>query len=192
MTMADLYARTLEKQRYLESEGFAYIDMWECDFKQQLSEDKAIKAFVDALEIVPPLEPRDAFYGGRTEAFKLYEESSDTKSINYYDVTSLYPWVNKTGKVPMGHPCIITDNFKDLQHYEGLVKCKVLPPRGLYIPVLPAKCNGKLLFSLCRTCGETYQKSSCQHGVQERSFTGTWVTDELKMAVSQGYTILKM
>lgn len=141
---------------------------------------------------MPPLEPRDAFYGGRTEAFKLYKESSDTKSINYYDVTSLYPWVNKTGKVPMGHPDIITDNFKDLQHYEGLVKCKVLPPRGLYIPVLPAKCNGKLLFSLCRTCGETYQKSSCQHGVQERSFTGTWVTDELKMAVSQGYTILKM
>ena len=192
ISMADLYDKTLEKRRYLESEGFTYRCMWECDFKQQLSENTAIKAFVDALEIVSPLEPRDAFYGGRTEAFKLYEEASNTKTINYYDVTSLYPWVNKTGKIPMGHPDIITENFKDLQHYEGLVKCKVLPPRDLYIPVLPAKCNEKLLFSLCRTCGETYQKSSCQHTVQERSLTGTWVTDELKMAVSQGYNILKM
>jgi len=134
----------------------------------------------------------DAFCRGRTEAFKLYEEASDTKTINCYDVTSLFPWVNKTGKIPMGHPDIITDDFKDIQHYEGLVKCNVLPPRGLYSLVLSAKCNGKLLFSLCRTCGETYQKSSCQHTIQERSLTETWLTDELKIVLSEGYKILKV
>ena len=37
---------------------------------------------MDALEIVPPLEPRDAFYGGRTEAFKLYKEASDTVAFS--------------------------------------------------------------------------------------------------------------
>lgn len=42
--MADLYARTLEKQTYIESVGFAYISMWECDdFKQQLSDNKEMK-----------------------------------------------------------------------------------------------------------------------------------------------------
>ncbi|KAL4223399.1 hypothetical protein ACF0H5_016870 [Mactra antiquata] len=137
--------------------------MWECDFKQQQSENTELNDFVNSLEIVSPLEPRDAFYGGRTEAFKLFEEALDTKTINYYDVTSLYPWMNKRCKISMGHPDIITDDFKDLHRYEGLVKCKVLPPRGLYIAVLPTKCNGKLLFSLCRTCGETYQNYTCQH-----------------------------
>lgn len=142
--------------------------------------------------MVSPLKPRDAFYGGRTEAFQLFDKTSDTKTINYYDVTSLYPWVNKTGKVSIGHPEITTDNLKDVQYYEGLVKCTVLPPSGLYIPVLPTKYNGKLLFSLCRTCGETYQKSLCQHITKDRSLTGTWVTDEFKMAMAQGYKILKM
>lgn len=192
MSMADLYARTLEKKQYLEQEGYTYHSIWECDFKQQLENDQAMKIYVDALEIVSPLEPREAFYGGRTEGFKLYEESSDSSTIHYYDVTSLYPWVNKTGKIPMGHPDIITDNFKDVHQYEGLIKCKILPPRGLYTPVLPVKCNGKLLFSLCRTCSENYQQKSCQHTTQEREFIGTWVTDEVKMAISQGYTIQNM
>ena len=38
------------------------------------------------------IEPRDAFSGGRTEAFKLYYklEESKGKEINYIDITSLY------------------------------------------------------------------------------------------------------
>lgn len=77
------------------------------------------------MKIVSPLEPRDAFFGGRTEAFKLYEEATDDKHIKYYGVTSLYPWVNKTGKIPVGHSQIITDNFKDISYYEGLIKFSV-------------------------------------------------------------------
>jgi hypothetical protein len=52
--------------------------------------------------------------------------------------------------VPIGHPEIVTEGFTDIQQYEGLIKCKILPPRGLYIPVLPVKMNNKLLFTLCR------------------------------------------
>ncbi len=70
------------------------------------------------------------------------------------------------------------------------MKCKVLPPRGIYIPVCLRKCNGTLLFSLCRTCGESYQ-SECTHTVSERAFVGTWVTDELKMAITKGYELLE-
>ena len=95
--------------------------------------------------MINPLEPRDAFYGGRTEAFTLLQKDHD---ITYVDVTSLYPYINKTGKIPIGHPEIITEGFTDTQQYEGLIKCKILPPRGLYIPVLPVKMNNKLLFTL--------------------------------------------
>ena len=52
------------------------------------------------------------------------------------------------------------------------------------------KCDGKLLFSLCRTCGESYQQTSCQHEIDERAFIGTWVTDELKTVLINGYLLL--
>ena len=192
LTMKELYDRTVEKKLFLESKGFVYESFWECDFKSELKTNPSMKAFIESLEIITPLEPRDAFYGGRTEAFRLYDEATETKKIKYYDVTSLYPFVNKTGKIPIGHPTIITENFDNLENYEGLIKCKVLPPKGLYTPVLPVKCNGKLLFSLCRACGETYQQSKCKHNTEARSFIGTWVTDELKMAHANGYKLLKV
>jgi hypothetical protein len=67
--------------------------------------------------MINPLEPRDAFYGGRTEAFTLLQKDQD---ISYVDVTSLYPYINKTGKIPIGHPEIVTEGFTDIQQYEGM------------------------------------------------------------------------
>lgn len=136
--------------------------------------------FVLSTEIVPPLEPRDAFFGGRTEVFTLFSKSDKDCKIKYYDVTSLYPFINKTRKVPLGHPEIITDGLTDIHNYEGLIKCKILPKNGTYIPVLPHKSNGKLIFSLCHTCTELKQESPCNHSDEQRAITGTWVTDEVK------------
>ncbi|KAJ8949424.1 hypothetical protein NQ318_007524, partial [Aromia moschata] len=42
----------------------------------------------------------------------------------------------------------------DLQDYEGLIKCEIIPSTVLLHPVLPLKMNNKLMFVLCRTCGE--------------------------------------
>ena len=70
--------------------------------------------------MINPLEPRDAFYGGRTEAFTLFQKDQD---ISYVDATSLYPYINKTGKIPIGHHEIVTEDFTDIQQYEGLIKC---------------------------------------------------------------------
>jgi hypothetical protein len=191
-TMDELYSRTMEKKDFIEKQGFKYECKWECDFKQELKQNDEMKDYIQTLELVSPLEPRDAFFGGRTEAFNLFEEANADKQIKYYDVTSLYPWVNKTGKIPMGHPQIITEDFNEITNYEGLIKYKVLPPKSLLIPVLPMKCNGKLMFSLCRLCTETYQQEKCTHTDTERAFTGTWVTDEVKEALTQGYTITKI
>ncbi|CAG2245162.1 unnamed protein product [Mytilus edulis] len=186
MTMADLHQRTLEKKNYLENQGYKYISKWECEFDKEIIENIDIKTFVDSVNYVTPLEPRNAFSGGRTEAFKLYHEAKDGEQIKYYDVTSLYPFINKTGKVVLGHPTIITENFDDISKYEGLIKCCVQPPRGLHIPVLPAKINNKLMFSLCRTCTELQQTTTCLHTKTERAITGTWVTDELKRPRKRG------
>lgn len=112
------------------------------------------------------------------------------------DVLSLYPWVCKYGEFPVGHPTIITENF-DLMDasnmpYKGLVKCKVLPPTNLLHPVLPHRCNKKLVFPLCATCANTCQKEPCQHADEERALNGAWVTLELEKALQLGYRILEV
>ena len=189
-TMGELHQSTIEKQTFLERQGYTYRCIWECQFDKAISESEQIQSFLKHLVLTTPLEPRDAFYGGRTEAFTLYKEASDKEKICYFDVTSLYPFINKTGKYVLGHPRRIFDDFGSLCDYEGLMKCRVLPPRGLWIPVLPAKIGGKLLFALCRMCAEEKNQGSCCHSETERAFEGTWVTDELKKAVEKGYQVL--
>jgi hypothetical protein len=82
-----------------------------------------------ASEIASPLEPRYAFFGGRTESFILFSNADRERKIKYYDVSSLYPLINKTGKVPLGHPEIKTDAFTDIENYEVLIKCEILPKK---------------------------------------------------------------
>lgn len=96
--MGELYVRTMEKKRFIEENGYNYICIWECDFRQELEKDNDMKQYILNLDMVRPLESRAAFFGGRTEGFKLYEEATVDKQIKYYDVTSLYPFVNKTEK----------------------------------------------------------------------------------------------
>ena len=60
--------------------------------------------------------------------------------------------------------------------FEGPVKCKILPPRGLMIPLLPSHINGKLMFVLCRKCAEAESSTPCGHSDNDRSLTGTWIS----------------
>jgi hypothetical protein len=70
---------------------------------------------------------------------------------------------------------VVFDQIWDILHLHekrwNLIKmqCKILPPRRLYIPVLPVKMN------MCSTCSENHQHTTCQHNDEERSLTGTWV-----------------
>lgn len=52
-----------------------------------------LQAFLSSLDIIPPLNPRDAFFGGRTGAVSLYRQADDTQGeeIRYVDVTPEYP-----------------------------------------------------------------------------------------------------
>ncbi|XP_054718131.1 uncharacterized protein LOC129227570 [Uloborus diversus] len=45
------------------------------------------------------------------------------------------------------------------------------------------------MFPLCRTCAEETNQSPCTHTDEERALTGTWVTEEMKLAVKKGYRI---
>ena len=129
--MHELYQSTMEKVEFLKKEGYNVVEVWECDIKREMDED--MMHYFEHFPITDPLEPRDALYGGRTNASKLYHRCEGDELIKYVDFTSLYPHVNRSKTVPIGHPEIITENFdENISNYFGLVKCTVLPPRGLF------------------------------------------------------------
>ena len=92
----------------------------------------------------------------------------------------------------MGHPEIITENFADISTYFGLIKCTVLPPRGLFHPVLPYRTPDNLMFPLCKTCADTLNQNPCTHSDEERAIRGTWCHVELMKALEKGYEVLKI
>ena len=92
----------------------------------------------------------------------------------------------------MGHPQIITENFADISTYFGLIKCTILPPRGLLHPVLPYRTQQNLMFPLCKTCADTKNKNPCTHSDQERAIRGTWCHVEVMKAIEKGYVVLNI
>ena len=189
------YERTLYKMQRLHQLGYIVHEMWGCEFRNMLKDHPELKRYTDNHPICnkEPLNPRDAFYGGRTNATKLFHEVGESERIQYVDVCSLYPYCCKVKKFPIGHPKIyIGSDCPDIFSFEGLVKAKVLPPQNIYHPVLPYRANGKLLFPLCRTCADEFAQNECTHLTEERAITGTWVVDELRKAVEKGYKILEL
>lgn len=186
----------------LKEAGYEVEIMRECVWRDWKADPDIARELREIEYLLPhrhstPIEPRDALYGGRTEAFRLlYEPEEPSKDGEYcesVDVKSLYPYVMKRKSYPVGRPVVIQrpTDFTPGRFF-GLVKAKVYPPRNLYIPVLPNRINGKLMFLLCRTCGENLQKETCMHSDDERALYGTWPSPEFYEAVTQGYVIAEI
>ena len=105
---------------------------------------------------------------------------------------SLYPWCNKMMRTVVGHPRITTENFDDISTYFGLVKCMMLPPRGLFHPVHPYHTQGKLMFRLCKTCADICNQNPCTHSDAERAIQETCCSVESMKALEKGYQILQL
>jgi G:T-mismatch repair DNA endonuclease (very short patch repair protein) len=188
--------KTLSKERVLKNLGYNVVSIYECEFNEELKNNPGLKAFLDNHPLVcdEPLNPRDCLYGGRCNGLKLYHECTEGEEIHYVDFMSLYPDRCKYFKVPVGHPKVhIGPNFPDIFQTEGIIKCVVLPPRDLYIPVLPTKLHDKLMFVLCRSCAFEMHQAECYHeNEDDRALTGTWVIDEVRKAVQLGYRVVKI
>ncbi|XP_056591324.1 uncharacterized protein LOC130431856 isoform X1 [Triplophysa dalaica] len=167
--------------------------MWECRWRELKRTDADVIHFMSTYSAPERLKPRDSLFGGRTNSYKLFHKAGEGEKIRYVDFTSLYPFVQSRRPYPLGHPEIIFKDFQKIENYFGLVKAKVLPPRGLLHPVLPYRCQGKLMFPLCRTCAEELSKvMPCTHTDEERSISGTWVSLELLKAIEKNYVVLKI
>ena len=180
-----------KKLQFLKRNGYNIVEVWECQWQQMKNEREEIKTFVDQLAIVEPLNPRDAFCGGRTNAAKLYHHVEEGEEIDYYDYISLYPYVNKNGEYSLGHPVIIYQpGHADISRYFDIAQCTALPPYEFYYPVLPFRHNDKLTFPLCRSCVEEEMAKQmlerscvCNHIDKQRQILGAWCTPELEKEV---------
>ena len=120
------------------------------------------------------------FCGGRTEPFKLYYEVDEDKKeeVHYYDVRSLYPWVNATSQYPVGHPQWWTPNASTdttiQDDWIGWIQVDVEPPDDLYLPVLPQRKDGKLMFDLLPKKAAVY------------------FLPELRKAIEKGYRVTRI
>ena len=99
------------------------------------------------------------FFGGRTEVFKLYKKWTPQEVQNdifgkYIDINSLYPTVQYFDDLPCGIPrweqCdpSVVDKRQYLEANFGYHEVDISCPKGMVIPLLPEKKNGKLIFDL--------------------------------------------
>ena len=216
-SMGDLYMKTCKRTQRLKALGYTVVEKWSHDWDVEREE---YLPFLDrtVLEARYPILPRDALFGGRTNAIRLYAYTNEVLRqkegvdplilisdpayrIRYIDVVSLYPTVMWDERFPLEHPQIYCGSCPELQKIHnvwdgtwfGLVKCTVVPPRKLYFPVLPQVFHSKLMFTLCRTCAEELnQTQDCHHTSDERCLLGIWTTPELTEAVKQGYKIVRV
>jgi hypothetical protein len=121
-------------------------------------------------------DTRQAYYGGRCEVIKNTLENG-----YHYDVNSLYPYIMKNSAFPVGD-CIKVSGTQAEKVYRSLTACdygkvfchvKVRVDPSVYLPVLPLKRDGKLLFPT----GE---------------FSGWWTWDELAFACTRGTEVIEV
>jgi len=192
-----LRTKTAMRTQKMREAGYRVVEKWSCQWtadELQRAKDLGID------KNVPQLVPKDAFFGGRTEALKLSLSTKDCgRDILYYDVTSEYPFVNARKQYPVGHPvamlkheCPQSNETWKKANLFGNVRCSILPPGQLLHPVLPYRQNGALMFPLCHTCCREKRESFCPHSDVERTLHGTWPTIEIDRAVELGYTIVRV
>ncbi|XP_008187431.1 uncharacterized protein LOC103310553 [Acyrthosiphon pisum] len=128
-TMSDLYNDTIRRTVKLTQKGYQVEEMWSCKLKKH-QDYKQMMQYQNY--VIEPLNPRDAFFGGRTNATKLMVKN---KKIKYIDVCSLYPTVMYYDTYPVGHPKkIFNPSIKKYleSNWYGFIKCKILPPTEFY------------------------------------------------------------
>ena len=116
LSLLDCRQQFQDRNALLRTAGYTVKVTWECELKIRKENEEEFAREMRRLQeqhsfLREPFELRDALFGGRTEAFKLLEEADPEKgeSIEYMDVTSLYPSRMSQCEYPLSHPVVLTD-----------------------------------------------------------------------------------
>jgi hypothetical protein len=86
LTAEEAYDKTIKRRLYLESNGYEVEEVWDCEVDIMLKEDMEMCVFFQRVNLPEPMDPREAFYGGRTNTIKLYHKVKNGEKIGYVDV----------------------------------------------------------------------------------------------------------
>ena len=67
----ELLAKTRKKEKDLRALGMKVVSIWEHEFDALLASDDEARTFVESLDLVERLDPRDSLTGGRTNGCVL-------------------------------------------------------------------------------------------------------------------------
>ena len=221
-TMGELYGETVTRAAWLTSKGYTFTCIWGCEFSKMFDRNPVLHTIKKTLKKFEPLNPRDSFFGGRTEHFRSFwlsdkgrkdgeasttttntsDDRSDAAGCNdrlrYLDFTSLYPFVNATKEYPVGHP----DQVITSSACESIDLDVVNHLWGLFkCLVLPPR---TLLIPVLPLrvnnklmfplCRVCCETAQeyCLHTEEERCFWGTFCSPELLLALRYGYKVLEI
>ena len=118
---------------------------------------------------------KNGYIGGRTE---VLGSGIGMSNVYHFDIPGIYAQCININ-LPFGNPVFISKITKSAEevfnslhsnNIIGFFKATVTCPQDLWLPVLGRKSNGKLLFNT-------------------GTFTGTWTSNELELALQIGYKI---
>ena len=84
--MEEKFQSTLEKEDFLKKAGYEVRTMWECELKKEMHVNSELSDFIKTVSVNEPCDPREGFYGGRTEPIRLYHKRQEGEKIKYIDV----------------------------------------------------------------------------------------------------------
>ena len=71
-TMETQYKKTKAKEEFIKSRYFNYVEIWENEWDDMVECSEELNYYIKNHKIKPPFNPRDALFGGRTNAARLY------------------------------------------------------------------------------------------------------------------------
>jgi len=102
-TLTERYETTMSRLEQITQAGYQIMIQWECEFDGAGLMNQKPELLTHPIVEQSPLHNRDDLYGCRTEAMRLHYKASENETIQYVDVMSLYPYICKYSKFPIGH-----------------------------------------------------------------------------------------
>lgn len=81
--MLELRQKTHAKVERLRESGYEVVEMWECDFLRMLEENPELTEFFKKHQPYFPIDPRDSFFGGRTNAILLWLMHPNIRYVDF-------------------------------------------------------------------------------------------------------------
>ncbi|KAK1793832.1 hypothetical protein P4O66_001558 [Electrophorus voltai] len=122
-TFGDVHQNSFNKiQMLLCIHKLSLTIMWEHEWNDMKKNDEDVKRFLKTFDIPERLNPWYTLLTVHPNALQLYYTAQPGERIDYYDFTSLYPYMNKVEMYPIGQPVILYRDFGLLENNFGIIK----------------------------------------------------------------------